>query len=50
MNVTLCIPFSRTTLRGLYVTITPSRKFFGRFSGHGYSSFGLGFATVQWLP
>lgn len=48
--ITLRLSFSRTSLRGLYVTLLPLRPFFGRFAAHGYSSFGLGVMTVQWVP
>ncbi len=51
-NVTFRVPLSRTTLRGLYVTVNPPRKFFGVFRAElrGYSSLGLGLLTVQYLP
>lgn len=48
-NVTIRIPFERHGLRGLYVTLLPVSPFLGRYSAHGYTSFGLGLMTVQWV-
>lgn len=52
--MTLRLPLSLSTLRGLYITLLPARSFIGvfktRVATHGYASFGLWFATVQYLP